>query len=174
MIIIVWAAQRAPGVKNSDCQCRRWKGRGFYCWVAKIHWNRKMATHSNILAWKIPIPWTEEPGRLQSMGSQSWTRLSDWEHYCPSHMSTLNSFSKSSELTRICPVRFRSLCKRPKFPFEPSHQAALFKITFLTTDDLLCKLLLPFFKIIVIMQFHSEWAQLLRVWMRDLEKCKSF
>ena len=28
-----------------------------------------MATHSSILAWKIP--WTEEPGRLQSMGSQS-------------------------------------------------------------------------------------------------------
>ena len=27
-----------------------------------------MATHSNILAWKIL--WTEEPGRLQSMGSQ--------------------------------------------------------------------------------------------------------
>ena len=28
----------------------------------------EMATHSNILAWKIP--WTEEPGGLQSMGSQ--------------------------------------------------------------------------------------------------------
>ena len=27
-----------------------------------------MALHSSILAWKIP--WTEEPGRLQSMGSQ--------------------------------------------------------------------------------------------------------
>ena len=27
-----------------------------------------MATHSSILAWDIP--WTEEPGRLQSMGSQ--------------------------------------------------------------------------------------------------------
>ena len=27
-----------------------------------------MATHSNILAWRIP--WTEEPGGLQSMGSQ--------------------------------------------------------------------------------------------------------
>ena len=27
-----------------------------------------MATHSNILAWRIP--WTEEPGRLLSMGSQ--------------------------------------------------------------------------------------------------------
>ena len=30
-----------------------------------------MATHSNILAWEIP--WTEEPGGLQSMGSQSRT-----------------------------------------------------------------------------------------------------
>ena len=29
---------------------------------------KEMATHSRILAWKIP--WTEEPGRLQSMGSQ--------------------------------------------------------------------------------------------------------
>ena len=28
-----------------------------------------MATHSSILAWRIA--WTEEPGRLQSMGSQS-------------------------------------------------------------------------------------------------------
>ena len=27
-----------------------------------------MATHSSILAWRIP--WTEDPGRLQSMGSQ--------------------------------------------------------------------------------------------------------
>jgi len=32
-----------------------------------------MATHSSILAWEIP--WTEEPGRLQSTGSQSQTRL---------------------------------------------------------------------------------------------------
>ena len=30
-----------------------------------------VATHSNILAWRIP--WTEKPGRLQSMGLQSWT-----------------------------------------------------------------------------------------------------
>ena len=32
-----------------------------------------MATVSSILAWRIP--WTEESGRLQSIGSQSWTRL---------------------------------------------------------------------------------------------------
>ena len=29
---------------------------------------KEMATHSSTLAWKIP--WTEEPGELQSMGSQ--------------------------------------------------------------------------------------------------------
>ena len=29
---------------------------------------QEIATHSSILAWKIP--WTEKPGRLQSMGSQ--------------------------------------------------------------------------------------------------------
>ena len=33
------------------------------------------ATHSSILAWRIP--WTEEPGRLQSTGLQSQTGLSD-------------------------------------------------------------------------------------------------
>ena len=35
----------------------------------------EVATHSGILAWEIP--WTQEPGGLQSMGSQSQTRLSD-------------------------------------------------------------------------------------------------
>ena len=34
-----------------------------------------MATHSSVLAWRIPR--TEEPGGLQSMGSQSQTRLRD-------------------------------------------------------------------------------------------------
>ena len=35
-----------------------------------------MTTHSSTLAWKIP--WMEEPGRLQSMGSRSRTRLSNF------------------------------------------------------------------------------------------------
>ena len=35
---------------------------------------KDMATHSSFLAWRIPR--TEEPGGLQFMGSQSWTRLS--------------------------------------------------------------------------------------------------
>ena len=46
--------------------------------VRSLHWEdpleKEMATHSSILAWKIS--WTEEPGGLQSMGSQSQARLS--------------------------------------------------------------------------------------------------
>ena len=34
---------------------------------------KEMATHSSVLPWEIP--WTEEPGRMQSMGSQSQTDL---------------------------------------------------------------------------------------------------
>ena len=41
-------------------------------WVRPLSWEDPLekgtATHSSILAWRIP--WTEEPGRLQSMGSQ--------------------------------------------------------------------------------------------------------
>ena len=41
-------------------------------WVQSLGWEdpleKGMAAHSSILAWEIP--WTEEPGGLQSMGSQ--------------------------------------------------------------------------------------------------------
>ena len=37
---------------------------------------KEMAIHSNILAWEIP--WTEEPGKLQSMGLQSEMTESTW------------------------------------------------------------------------------------------------
>ena len=41
-------------------------------WVQSLGWEdpleKEMATHSSTLAWKIP--WMEEPGRLQAMGSR--------------------------------------------------------------------------------------------------------
>ena len=44
-------------------------------WVQALGWEdpleKGMAPHSSVLAWRIP--WTEEPGGLQSMGSQSPT-----------------------------------------------------------------------------------------------------
>ena len=47
-------------------------------WIQSLGWEdpleEGMATHFSILAWRIP--WTEEPGGLQSVGLQSWTQLS--------------------------------------------------------------------------------------------------
>ena len=36
--------------------------------IESLGWEKEMAAHSSILAWRIP--WTEEPGGLQSMGLQ--------------------------------------------------------------------------------------------------------
>ena len=51
-------------------------------WVQSLGWEdlleKEMATHSSILAWKIP--WTEEPGKLQSVRgvAKNQTRLSNF------------------------------------------------------------------------------------------------
>ena len=46
-------------------------------WIRSLGWEdpleKGMATHSSFLAWRAP--WTKKPGRLHSMGSQSWTGL---------------------------------------------------------------------------------------------------
>ena len=60
-------------------------------WIQSLGWEdpleQEMAAHSRILAWRIP--WTEEPGGLQSTGSQrvedKWARMHDhlwWERGC--------------------------------------------------------------------------------------------
>ena len=63
----VWASQVALEVKNlpavaGDLDC------GFNPRIRNIHWRREWQPTPVILAWKIP--WTEEPGGLQSIGLQ--------------------------------------------------------------------------------------------------------
>ena len=59
-----WASLVAQMVKNLSAMQETW--------VQSLGWEdpleKGMTTHSSILAWRIP--WTEEPGKLQSMGSQ--------------------------------------------------------------------------------------------------------
>ena len=58
-----------------------------------------MATHSSILAWEIP--WTEQPGRLQSKGSQRVGRDGSTSHTCTTiYLSTgyLTSYSHTPSL----------------------------------------------------------------------------
>ena len=63
-IIIYWTSLVAQMVKHLPTVRETW--------VQSLGWEdpleKEMATHSSVLAWKIP--WTEEPGRLQSTGSQ--------------------------------------------------------------------------------------------------------
>ena len=54
-------------------------------WVQSLGWEdpleKEMATYSRTLAWKIP--WTEEPHRLQSMGSQKEPDTTEQLHFLP-------------------------------------------------------------------------------------------
>ena len=54
--------------KEFACQCRRCRRGGFDLWVKKILWRWKWQSTLVYLAWRIP--WTEEPGGLQSMELQ--------------------------------------------------------------------------------------------------------
>ena len=63
-----WSFSGGIRGKEPVCQCRRQNK----MWVQSLGredpLEKEMATHSSILAWRIP--WTEEPDGLQSMGSQ--------------------------------------------------------------------------------------------------------
>ena len=78
--------QRGSPPFHSRCsrfQFRRCNRHGFDPWVGKIPGRRKMWPAS-ILAWKLP--WTEEHGRLQSMGSHMIERLSMHACYTSSNV----------------------------------------------------------------------------------------
>ena len=79
--------------KEPACQCRRRKRHAFDPWVGKV----PMATHSSVLAWRIPR--TEEPRGLQSIVEQGWTRLKQ-----------LSTCTWISELRRQSPSWFPSCC----------------------------------------------------------------
>ena len=67
-----WASQVTLVVKNSPINAGNIRDKGSIPGSDREDLLKKtVAIHSNILAWKIP--WTEEPGGLQSTGSQSWT-----------------------------------------------------------------------------------------------------
>ena len=76
-----------------------------------------MATHSSILAWRIL--WTEEPSRLQPMGSQSQTSMSDFHFHLQIASVPMNfslalktgvSFSSHKVIYITCGRRHLNLC----------------------------------------------------------------
>ena len=71
----MWGFPSGSVVKNLPAVQETCRRRRFNPWVEKVPLGK--ATHSTILAWKIP--WTEEPGELQFMGSQRVRH--DWVTY---------------------------------------------------------------------------------------------
>ena len=78
------------------------KGRGqtkrdiLICLLMGCMTEKAMATHSSTIAWKIP--WMEEPGRLQPMGSRSRTRLRGFPFTFHSHALEKEMATHSSVL----------------------------------------------------------------------------
>ena len=67
--------------------------------VLSLDWEdpleKKMATHSSILAWKLP--WTEEPGRLQSKWGHKESDTTERRHFTSSLHASVHSHLKSNE-----------------------------------------------------------------------------
>ena len=93
--------------KESTCQCRRCSQE---TWIQSLGrqdpLEKGMATHPSILAWRII--WTEEPGGLQSMGSESQTRLSaSTRAHTHTHTHThISSLLGSLSESLRCPVLY--------------------------------------------------------------------
>ena len=88
--------------------------------------DKEMATHSSILDWRTP--WTEEPGGLQSMGSQrvrhDWvTSNLAWKSKAVSHLISVTGRMETSHLTSI--LYFNKHNLQPCFNFYPSKSEPL-------------------------------------------------
>ena len=85
----------AQTVKNPPGMRETW----VQSWVEKIPWRREwLATHSSILAWRIP--WTEEPGRMQSMGLQRRT-----QEHTHTHTHRVTVWLKVAQLVKNPPSK---------------------------------------------------------------------
>ena len=113
---------RGASGKESACWCRRHKKHGFDPWVGKIPWRRPWQPTPILLPGESP--WTEEPGRLQSTGSQraghNWSNLADT--ICAKHWGYSSEddspWPQSGPFVKItvhmsealCPIHYRAQC----------------------------------------------------------------
>ena len=108
---LLWASLVAQTVKNLPAT--------WVTWVRFLGWEdpleKGVATHSSILAWRIP--WTEEPGELQSMGLQrvfgsngyfnnsnsfnSWSQWPSFHFLCVIFISFINVMVFKVQITHL-------------------------------------------------------------------------
>ena len=131
LILILPEGSRFPGGasgKEPACQCGRRKTQVWPEW-GRSPWRDGIATHSSILAWRIP--WTEKPGRLQSTGSQrarhAWsdfacsTKDRDWLWRTHFRFSLPNMFHWLLVLTAFLHSAMSDAIPRP-WKLVPPHR----------------------------------------------------
>ena len=101
-IWLPWASLVAQTVKKSTCNLRR---PGFNPWVRKIPWRRERILTP--VFW-LGIPWTEEPGRLHSVGSQRLEH--DWVTFTTRPSQTTSYDAMGYLTTRAYSLSFLPLC----------------------------------------------------------------
>ena len=84
------------------------------------------ATHSSVLAWEIS--WSEEPGGLQSKGSQSQTRLSNWAHAPKVDGPTVHNSHKASEPRCAKDSTILHIPSNPGCRFLPPNEFSFLKV----------------------------------------------
>ena len=95
----IWGSLVAEVVKNPPAKQDTWvRSLG-----QENPLEKGMATHSSILAWKDPTPWTEEPGRLQSMGLQRVRQHRATKHTHPSFGQARNLEVNFGSLLSLTP-----------------------------------------------------------------------
>ena len=85
VLFVIGTSHVALVVKNLPANAEEIRDTGLIPWFRKIPLEEGMATHSSIPAWRIP--WTEEPGGLQSMRSRRVGRNSS---DLAKHLNTFN------------------------------------------------------------------------------------
>ena len=102
------AAKLEGSSEEPACQCRRRMRHGFDPWVG-------MATHSSILAWRIP--WAEETFRLQSTGSRrvsnNWSDLAHRPAKIQGHLQGEKGKGKSLSRVRLFPIPWTAAYQAP-------------------------------------------------------------
>ena len=88
LYIMFWGFPGDTSGKEPTCQCRRHKRLRSNPWVKKITWRRKWQPTPVLLPGKFP--WTEKPGRLQSIGLQRVRH--DWNNLACTYFCFAYSF----------------------------------------------------------------------------------
>ena len=113
---------------NHYCHPLNWMGNSVIA-ASAAHMEKEMATRSSILAWRIP--WTEEPGGLQSIGSQSVGH-----NWATKHALLISNFLQ--ELFKVSVLPFLLLHDRSQ------HSAiSIQMVTFRTLPNSLSKVVIP-------------------------------